>query len=322
MASTPTNNSVPSENYDDLRFNAGKLDEFVTSSDDEYTDRLGVNHLTARGLQNSVAGALLPANNLADVSNKDTSLSNLGGGATGIAVFKAGTSAAARAAISAAASGSNGDITEITGLSTALSITQGGTGGKTANAARSNLGIGTLGTQNASTVAITGGSITGINDLAITDGGTGASSAATARANLGAKSDAGVTDGSSASAGQVGETMTVTGSSVTLTTATTATLCSLALTAGDWEVDNIVSVTTSAGATSITAGNSNSATAIAASPLRLQLLAALSSGGQNLSAPRRQFSLSATTTIYLNTAVGFSSGTASAVGFMFARRIR
>lgn len=322
MASNPTQNPVPSENYDDLRFNAGKLDEFVTSQQNNYTDRLGIVHLTARGLQNSVAGALLPENNLSDVANKDTSLSNLGGGSAGIAVFKAGTPAASRAAMSAAASGSNSDITEITGLSTALSVAQGGTGGKTASSARTNLGIGTLGTQNASTVSITGGSITGINDLQIADGGTGASSAPTARANLGAKADAGVTDGSSASAGQVGETMTVTGSSVALTTATTTTLCSLALTAGDWEVDNIVSVTTSAGATSITAGNSNSATAIAASPLRLQLVAALSSGGQNLPAPRRQFSLSATTTIYLNTSVGFSSGTASAVGFMFARRIR
>ncbi len=45
-------------------------------------------------------------------------------------------------------------------------------------------GLGTMSTQAASNVAITGGSITGITDLAVADGGTGASTAANARINL------------------------------------------------------------------------------------------------------------------------------------------
>jgi len=54
-----------------------------------------------------------------------------------------------------------------------------------ATAQRTTLGLGTLSTQNANSVSVTGGTITGITDLAIADGGTGASDAATARTNLG-----------------------------------------------------------------------------------------------------------------------------------------
>lgn len=51
--------------------------------------------------------------------------------------------------------------------------------------ARTSLGLGSIATQAASSVSITGGSISGITDLAVADGGTGASTASGARTNLG-----------------------------------------------------------------------------------------------------------------------------------------
>jgi hypothetical protein len=73
-------------------------------------------------------------------------------------------------------------------LGNALALADGGTGASTAANARTNLGLGTIATQAASNVSITGGTITGITDLAVADGGTGASDAATARTNLGIES--------------------------------------------------------------------------------------------------------------------------------------
>jgi hypothetical protein len=51
--------------------------------------------------------------------------------------------------------------------------------------ARTSLGLGSIATQNSDSVTITGGSISGITDIAVADGGTGASTAANARTNLG-----------------------------------------------------------------------------------------------------------------------------------------
>jgi len=54
-----------------------------------------------------------------------------------------------------------------------------------APSARTNIGLGSIATQNSNAVSVTGGSVTGITDITVADGGTGASDAATARTNLG-----------------------------------------------------------------------------------------------------------------------------------------
>lgn len=101
-------------------------------------------------------------------------------------------------------------------------VAKGGTGATTDSGARTNLGLGTIATQSAASVSITGGtlsgisitsgSISGITDLAIADGGTGASDAATARTNLGLASGATTTVGTIAT--QNASNVSITGGSI------------------------------------------------------------------------------------------------------------
>jgi hypothetical protein len=65
-------------------------------------------------------------------TNESGARVNLGGTSTGIAVFTAPSAASARSTLSAAVSGANNDITSLTGLTTPLSVGQGGTGTATA----------------------------------------------------------------------------------------------------------------------------------------------------------------------------------------------
>lgn len=51
MATQPTNLPVPSKSLRDLKFNAGKIDEFVTSLVNTYVDRFGNAHYTIEGLR-------------------------------------------------------------------------------------------------------------------------------------------------------------------------------------------------------------------------------------------------------------------------------
>lgn len=86
-------------------------------------------------------------------------------------LFNARTDAAGmRAEITAASSGANSDITRLSGLTTALSVGQGGTGGTDAASARAGLGLGTTGNYDV---------------LPVTKGGTGGINQSEGRAGLG-----------------------------------------------------------------------------------------------------------------------------------------
>lgn len=120
-----------------------------------------------------------------------------------LAAAAAGTDYLAPAAIGVSVQAYDADLTALAGVASGTDVlpyfTAPGTAGSTtltaagrallddanATAQRATLGLGSIATQAADAVAITGGSIAGITDLAIADGGTGASSAAGARTALG-----------------------------------------------------------------------------------------------------------------------------------------
>lgn len=94
----------------------------------------------------------------------------------------------AAAAAEAASQPLDADLTAIAGIANTDGNFIVGTGAtwvaESGATARTSLGLGSIATQASNNVTITGGSVTGITDLAVADGGTGGSTAQTARTNL------------------------------------------------------------------------------------------------------------------------------------------
>lgn len=137
----------------------------------------------------------------------------------------------------------------------------------------------------------------------------------------------------SASAGNLGEiavSEVLSGSAVSLTTATDANVTSVSLTAGDWDVDGNICLTTNAAtaATAFTGWVSTTSATIPTAPnlgSYTQFVAASVANNFNgMCWPigTRRVSLSGTTTTYLSTRVAFTLNTASAYGYLRARRVR
>jgi len=134
---------------------------------------------------------------------------------------------------------------------------------------------------------------------------------------------AGITNGSAAAVGAVGESMTAAGSAISLTTSVVANCTSVTLTAGDWDVWGYVFFVPASGAaiTNMQASTSTTSATLAAVPDQAQLAyTGMTNFGQSLQAPMRIFNVTTSTQVFTVATASFSAGTVTMSCRMFARR--
>jgi hypothetical protein len=165
---------------------------------------------------------------------------------------------------------------------------------------RKNLGLGSISTQSSSSVLITGGTISNSN----------IASSAISNSTV-----AGTILGDSAATGIVGEYIEITGSSTNIPQNTATNIVTLALSAGDWDVQGIVQVSA---ISTITSGCSLSATGIG----KLGSYVIWGPSAQTFSVPVIRVSLSTASNIYLPVTAMYSGTACTATGYMRARRMR
>ena len=134
-------------------------------------------------------------------------------------------------------------------------------------------------------------------------------------AELPAELRKGVTDGSDAAAGDVGEYLTATSGAVALTNAALANVVSVDLTAGDWDVSGNVVFTAGSGTHSFFGAGVGGLDTFSSATFPS---AALNMG---ISTAMHRYNVAGTTTVWVVAEAGFA-GTVSATGTIRARRMR
>jgi hypothetical protein len=173
------------------------------------------------------------------------------------------------------------------------------------------------------------GSYTSVATIPIAEGGTGQTTAAAALTALGGFPLVGTVAGGNAAAGQVGEYLTASNTATSLTTAVAANATSLSLTAGDWEIESVITYvpTGSTNITQLFAGASSTSAAFGGfgSYSKTTYAAAgvvTGNTGITVASPVVRISISATTTVYAVASANFTASTMTCDGFLRARRIR
>lgn len=229
----------------------------------------------------------------------NSDITSLSGLTTALSLSQGGTGgttqATARSGIGAAASGANTDITSLGGLTTPLSVAQGGTGGATPAAARNGISAAVVGSNN---------DITSLTNL--TGGITGLTT------SLGP-----------AASGIVGQVLEVTGTGTALTTATPISIASLALPAGDWEVYGVVQFVSTGNMNGYTAGVTTSTSAYLAFQTQTKSAVAFNASATVIrEVPVQKVRTTAGVTVYMRADSTFSSGTVTATAYIRATRVR
>jgi hypothetical protein len=136
----------------------------------------------------------------------------------------------------------------------------------------------------------------------------------------------GTTTNNNAASGNVGEffeSIISGASSISLTTATPANITSFSLPAGDWDIHGTISITSSGNLLTIAAGWTSLSSATVPDISLYNFLTdstPFTHWGSN--APYLRVSIATSTTVYLSCSATFGSGTVTACGGIFARRVR
>lgn len=190
--------------------------------------------------------------------------------------------------------GANTDITSLGGLTTALPVSSGGTGGTTPASARNGISAAVVGSNN---------DITSLTNL--TGGITG------------------TVAGTAAASGIVGQLLESTGTGVALTTATDASVVSLSLPAGEWDVFGVIQYVSTGNMNGYKAGTTTSNSTYGTFNTTTQSAVAFNASATLVrETPTQRLRLSAPATLYLRANASFSSGGVTATGYLRAHRVR